>query len=285
MPPETLRITSADGATHDALVSDGPSDLSAVALIVPAMGVPARFYVPFAHALLAVGVRSIAMELRGTGTSSLVPSRQVNFGYDQMVRLDLPAAVAATQQRFGGAPVHAIGHSLGGQLAALALARDPRLFASLCLVASGSVDHRGFAGLQRYSVLVQSQLAGVIARILGYFPGHRLGFGGIQPRQLVIDWSRQIRTGMYRPAGPPFDYEQGMGTAPAQVLAISLVGDTLSTADSMDRLCCKLARAHVQRHHLQLDLPGPSKSDVHFRWVRHGAVIARMVCEFVAAKG
>lgn len=283
-PPELLQIVSPDGAICQGVivVADAPCD--DVALIVPAMGVPARFYAPFAASLQACGVASLTMELRGTGTSSVRASRSVDFGYDAIVRHDLPAAVAAARQHFGSSRVHAIGHSLGGQMASLVLAREPALLASLCLVASGSVDYRGFAGWQAYSVLVRSQLARLLALTLGYYPGHRVGFGNLQPRQLMIDWSDQIRTGRYAPAGPPFDYEAALGQAQAAVLAISLVGDTLSTAQSCDLLCAKLSAARIDRHHLNLPMPEVRNgSDVHFRWVRNAQPIARQIATWIRA--
>lgn len=277
---EALTVTAKDGLAHDALVCSAP-DAGPVALLAPAMGVPAQYYAPFLRALAARGVSCAAMELRGTGSSRVRASRRTNFGYDELVRLDIPAAQAALAARFGGAHVHAIGHSLGGQLLALALARDPAAFASLVLVASGSVDHRGFAFPKRYSVLVQSQLANAIAQTLGWFPGHRLGFGGLQPRRLVRDWSRQIRTGLYAPLGPEFDYESALARVVLPVLGLSLHGDTLTTSKATDLLCQKLASCRIDREQFDAGLGGERGDAVHFRWARQPDRVAERVAQWL----
>ncbi len=283
MPDSTLLplpVTAADGVRHDALVcaANGPGP---VALLVPAMGVPASYYAPFLRALAGLGVSCAAMELRGTGSSQVRASRHNNFGYDELVRCDIPAARMAVAAHFGVQRVHAIGHSLGGQLLALALARDPAAFASLVLVASGSVDHRGFEFPKRYSVLVQSQLAHVVAQSLGWVPGHRLGFGGRQPRRLVRDWSRQIATGVYAPLGPPFDYEAGLGHVAVPVLGLGLRGDTLTTGKATDLLCKKLSACAVDREQFDAGLDTPRGDAVHFRWARQPDRVAARVAAWL----
>ncbi|MBM4345419.1 MAG: alpha/beta fold hydrolase [Deltaproteobacteria bacterium] len=273
---ETLPVTAADGITHEVLLCAAPSP-GPVALLVPAMGVPAKYYEPFLRALAGLGVCCAAMELRGTGSSTIRASRRANFGYDELVRQDIPAAQAAVAARFGTARIHAIGHSLGGQLLALALARDPAAFASLVLVASGSVDHRGFPFPKRYSVLAQSQLANAIAQTLGWFPGHRLGFGGLQPRRLVRDWSRQIRTGVYAPVGPTFDYEAALRQVAVPVLGLGLLGDTLTTGKATDLLCSKLAGCAIEREQFDAGLDVSHGDAVHFRWARQPERVAQRV--------
>lgn len=279
--PASMTVTAADGVAHTALVFAAAEPTRHVALILPAMGVPASYYEPFGQALAAKGLSAVAMELRGTGSSTVAASRAVDFGYDEIVRLDIVAAVAAIRQQLGDVVVHAVGHSLGGQLAALALARDPQLFASLILAASGSVDHRGFGFPKRYGVLAQTQLAAAVAHTLGYFPGHRLGFGGRQPRRLIADWARQIRTGVYAPSGPDYDYEAALRRVACPVLGLSLQGDTLTTAKSTDLLCAKLAGCRHDRRHLRLALGVQDGAQVHFRWARQPDEMAGLIVRWV----
>lgn len=259
-----LPLRSPDGATGELACCDVPGARDA-ALVVPAMGVPAGYYLPFLQALAGAGVACAAMDLRGTGTSSVKPRRGTDFGYDEIARLDVPAAAAALRARWPQAQLHAIGHSLGGQMIALALARQPDLFASLILVASGSVDHRGFPLPTNYSVLVRSQMANAVAAALGYFPGHRLGFGGLQPRRLIGDWSRQIRSGRYQPSGEPFDYEGALAKVRLPILGLCAAGDDLTTRRNTELLCEKLAACTVELRSVAI---AAGKGHVHFRWAR-----------------
>lgn len=54
-------------------------------------------------------------ELRGQGTSSLRAGRDCNWGYEDAIRNDWPAMVAAVRERSGGRPLYLFGHSLGRQ--------------------------------------------------------------------------------------------------------------------------------------------------------------------------
>src|SRR5690606_29800162 len=117
------------------------------------MGVAAGYYQPLAGALAARGFDVLVAELRGTGTSAVRASRGVDFGYSEMIAHDLPAAIDEGRRRFPGRPLHVLGHSLGGQLAALLLAERPDAYERLALVAASSVDYRGYRMPARLRVL------------------------------------------------------------------------------------------------------------------------------------
>src|SRR5690606_25330474 len=64
-----------------------------LALLWPAMGVPAGYYRPFATALGRAGVAVVVAHLRGTGASTPRPSRRSRYGYADLVD-DVAAGVA-----------------------------------------------------------------------------------------------------------------------------------------------------------------------------------------------
>ena len=55
------------------------------------MGVEARYYASFAEALSRQGILVAICELRGHGSSSVRPRHGVDFGYREVVELDIPA--------------------------------------------------------------------------------------------------------------------------------------------------------------------------------------------------
>lgn len=75
------------------------------------------------HALAAKGFRTVAFDFRGHGDSAL-PSGAPEWGYDDLVRFDLPAVVSAARARDEGLPLIVIGHSLGGHVALAAQGTD-----------------------------------------------------------------------------------------------------------------------------------------------------------------
>lgn len=249
-----------------------------VILVLPAMGVRATYYTPLANALHAAGCDVVTTEQRGNGSSTVRASRQVDFGYAELVR-DLTTTIEQVAERFPGAPIHLLGHSLGGQLGLVALGRHrhPRV-ASIVLVASCSVYYGGYPFPRRLGLWALTQSFGLLARLLGYFPGRRVGFGGHEARGVMRDWSHQARTGRYRLRDGGPDAESGLRALACPVLAVSVEGDTLAPATAIDHLCGKLERAEVTRWHAP---PPPDARLDHFRWVAHHQTVVERIVTWI----
>lgn len=253
--------------TRDAVTSmitiftgDSPPD-SPVLICMPAMGVPARFYEPLALPVLREGWSLVTADLRGNGWSSVRVARGVSFGFHEMVAFDWPAVVEKVKALFPAAPLYLLGHSLGGQLSALYLAANPGACSGLILVAAPSVHYRGWDFPLNLGVLAGTQLACLIARLLGYFPGRKIGFGGTESRELICDWAHTGRTGRYEPAGSAVEYERLLGEMEFPVLSISFEVDLLAPERAVANLCAKMKRCRITRHHLQDQDLG------HLKWV------------------
>ena len=90
------------------LLARAPQRPRARLLWLPALGVAARHYLPLAEALAARGVDTRLHEWRGNGSSSLRASRTQDWGYRELLALDLPASVATL-------PVDGVPLLLGGR--------------------------------------------------------------------------------------------------------------------------------------------------------------------------
>ncbi|MFD5560882.1 alpha/beta hydrolase family protein [Kitasatospora griseola] len=280
--PEKLRIPVPGAEPLAATVTAPVGPPSAVLVLWPALGVPAGYYGPFCAELAARGVAVVAVDLRGQGESGPPAARRSTHGYHSLASRDFPAATAAARGRFGrDVPLFLLGHSIGGQSAVLAAAREPKAVDGLVLVASGSVDFRGFTGAARWRVLANTQLVALVAALWGYWPGDRLGFGGRQPARLMRDWARLGRTGRYAPTGADLDYEQALAALTLPVLAVSLPDDHLAPATAVDRLVAKLPAADVERRH---HVPAEGEAADHVRWARSGGGIAELITGWLAGR-
>lgn len=141
---------------------------------LPAMGTPARHYLPLAEALAARGIAVAVHEWRGIGSSNRRAGRRDDWGYRELLAQDLPAAQAAVHMRWPQASCWLGGHSLGGQLGSMYASLDPSGhagpgLAGLVLVASGAPYWRRF----RWGGLIGMAyvLAPWLARLFGYLPG------------------------------------------------------------------------------------------------------------------
>lgn len=165
-----------------------PDQARASLLWLPALGVAARHYLPFADALAARGIAVFLHEWRGNGSSSLRPGREHDWAYRELLQHDLPASAAAMVQASPRGQRILGGHSLGGQLACCYLALAPQAAQALWLVASGAPYWRAFPAPIRYLLPLVYRFLPWLARVRGVLPGRLVGFGGNEARSLIADW-------------------------------------------------------------------------------------------------
>jgi predicted alpha/beta hydrolase len=257
-----LKILSADGALHSAPLFF-PQGTGPVVLCLPAMGAAADYYRPFADALARAGMLAALLDLRGQGRSSVRARRGDDFGYREILELDLPTASAELRRAFPGRRLYIAGHSLGGQLALFFAARHSHLVDGLVLVAAGTAFCSDWPSAFERAVF-RLMTAGIraAAHVLPWYPGSRLGFGGDQPKRLMRDWGRVTSEGIYRPEGADFDYEAAARRFSLPVLSIGIREDPVAPASARDALLRRAPLARLSR----VEVDGVRH---HRRWKRH----------------
>ena len=277
---ETLEVSAADGTTNRLTIFPA-SNSTAVVLLMPAMGVRAAFYRPFAQSLAQAGWHSATADLRGIGESGVRVRQGARFGYREMVELDWPANLQRLRQRFPGLPVYLLGHSLGGQLNAMYAGLQPESVAGLIFISCGSVYFRGWGFPASLKILAQSQFLLAISEAVGYLPGDKIGFGGAEAKGVIRDWARLARSGQFKPAGTSVDYEKAMQAFSNPLLAISFSDDDFAPHASTRNLLHKLpaARAtHLQLQPTELGLPKGG----HFAWVKNNQRVVEHISAWLA---
>lgn len=277
---ETIVIDRLDGSRMEMQAWPGTAPAGAPILVMPAMGVPGGYYRPLAEALAARGHPVVVGEQRGHGRSGVRPGRRVDFGYHDLLAEDWPAMVGATAARFPGARPVLLGHSLGGQLGLLYAGRHPDSFSAIVLAAACSVHYRSYHGVGGLAIRGYALFGAPVARLIGHFPGHWLGFAGREAHGMMRDWGQEALTGRYRLAGSPHDDEALLARIDRPILAISLDTDRLAPRPAVDRLAAKLVAAPVERAHWQAaELGDPAFN--HFTWVRRPAVAADRIARWL----
>jgi predicted alpha/beta hydrolase len=245
----------------------------AVVLLVPAMGVNVAYYRGLGAAWAQRGYRVAAVEMRGMKQSSVRDVRRQNFGYKEVLNIDLAAQISSVAQEAGEQPLYLAGHSLGGQFALLAASRATEKIAGVIVLAGGSNHYAAmpswYSRRKRHAGLCWVRL---VNQLLGFFPGDKLGFGGRQPSSIIRDWSHEALTGRYRVDGDPTDYDAALNRLTRPVLLLSLSGDPLVPRTCADALARKLKQAHVTQVELQAHEHG-LKAFSHFSWVKKPAPI------------
>jgi predicted alpha/beta hydrolase len=268
------------GPARTTLYSHAAADANApVLLLVPALGVPARYYLKLGAALAERGAHAMVMDLRGVGSSSVRARRGVDWDYLDLVDVELNMLFNLARRRWPNARVHWLGHSLGGQLCLLHQARHPQqTAASVVLAASGSPWVDTFDAPMRWLVGAFARLTAFSTRRLRVFRGDWLRFGGPQGASLMLQWSRFCLTGRLGRLGTTgWDAESALAALERPLLGLSMAGDTYAPSRSTERLAAMTAgRLQLERiERVDGRLPG------HFRWLRYPHHPAERIAAFL----
>lgn len=266
-----LALEAADGHRWQ-LYACTPEEPAATLLWLPALGVGARHYLPFARALAARGVATFLHEWRGAGSSSLRAGRGCDWGYRELLELDIATSADAVRQACPDTPSILGGHSLGGQLACCRLALEPGAAEQLWLVASGAPYWKAFPFPQRLWLPMAYRFLPWLAERNGALPGRRLGFGGREARGVMRDWARSGLTGGYAAAGLDADLEAEMAKVRTPVRAVMFERDWLAPPSSLGHLVSKLRGSAMDATTFDDGSLG-ARAD-HFQWMRTPGPVA-----------
>jgi predicted alpha/beta hydrolase len=255
----------------------GDADADTVLVLLPALGVPARYYAPLVRGWLEENVAVVQADFL-VGRVRPGVAGDGRDGFAVLVERCVPAIFGTVRGSLPRAAPVIVGHSLGGQLGLIAAARfAPDL--PVVLAASGSTGHRCFPGRRRWTGLGGAQVIRLVGRVLGYWPGDRLGFGGRQPAAVMRDWSYTVRTGRYRAATGSFDYEAALGEYRGDVLAISVDRDVFAPQAATEALLAKTPNARVIRRTYAAS-QGRARPGAHFTWVKDQPGLAGIIAQW-----
>ena len=281
MGSERWGVRASDGHELE-LVVHAPAEPKAVLMFVCALGVEARYYAPFGEELAERGIALAMCDLRGNGTSSLRPSRGVDFGYREIVELDIPAALDVVRECMPNVPLFVGGHSLGGQLMMLHLAAVRPEVAGTVLVACAIPYYRNWEGNPRRYIRFATLVFPVAGALLGYVPAKRLGFGGTtEARTLMRDWSHNARTARYEPKGSHVDYEPALREVELDFLTVSIDTDAMAPPNAVEFAFQKLPKSRGERVHAHLSTRHPA---AHMRWARDPREVVEAVATWVETR-
>lgn len=253
-------------------------------VIWPGFGVGARYYDPIARHLHAHGFHVATGELRGQGASDAQASRQHTWGYHHLASEDYPLSIRVAKQKLGldkDHPTVLLCHSMGGQIAALFMARPEAQELNVLGfmgVGSGTPYYRGFTGKQRWRLLIGPRIMKIIIACAGYQPAGILDVSGYgrQAKDHLYEWIRYSQTNhLSKLAGADIDYEEAKKQITAPILLTRFINDEDCPLESAKNLADSLPQAHITIEEFPKEL-----TLGHNRWAREPHATANRFIEF-----
>lgn len=223
-----------------------PPEPCGTVLIAPAMGVRQDFYRPFAEWLASQGQAVLSFDYRGMGASRPAKLRDLKVDVLDWAREDAAAALQALRSRYPQLPLTWIGHSLGGQIAALVPGIGD--VSQIVTIAAGSGYWRDNAPqLKRIVWLLWYGLVPVVTPLFGYFPGRRLGMVGDLPRGVIRQWRAWCLNPAYLLGVEDESVRAAFGALRRPVTTLSFTDDEFMSERNIDALHAFMANAPVRR--------------------------------------
>jgi predicted alpha/beta hydrolase len=226
-----ISLETDDGARLSAQLFS-PANAIGAALIVPAMGVPQRFYEPLARWLREQDFVVMTFDFRGMGKSKNAPLGAVLADIVTWARQDAAAALRTLSEHAHGVPITWIGHSLGGQI--VPFVPNRRLATKIVTIATGSGYWReNSPALRRKVWLLWWALAPIATPLFGYFPGRRLGMVGDLPRGVIEQWRKWCLNPEYAVGAEGAEVRSLFASVDTPLTAFSFTDDEMMSAENV----------------------------------------------------
>lgn len=234
--PEKVVIPAEDGYPLTAFVwrqSSREDDRRPVVIVNAATSVRCRYYSRFAAFLFRNGFDVVTHDYRGIGESRPSDLRGFDASWIHWGRLDFEAMVHYVDRTFTGQPIYLAAHSVGGFV--FGFAPSSALIQRVFTVGAQIAYWRDHPRAQRLKLFAKWHVTmPLLAALLGYFPGKRLGWLEDTPKGVVRDWrrfgSRALKDAERYLLVEPF------AAVTAPTLAVSVTDDEFATVAAIERL-------------------------------------------------
>ncbi|TLU61180.1 alpha/beta fold hydrolase [Thalassotalea litorea] len=248
-------------------------------LMLPAMGMAARYYRPFAQELAEQNIAVYLLEQRGHGHSSMRPGRKCNYGFKEYLA-DIEVTTQWLQRRHASEKINLMGHSLGGHLASCFTATNPEKVDKIILSGCASPFHAAFD--RKTALLLRGLYHSIpmMNTLLGYYHGDFTGFAGKESQQLMLDWRHLVKTNLYKAKGVDHDFEDALKAFSGNILSLQFSEDIYAPPMPSQLVLDKYPAAKIEKITLTTNDLGFNAD--HFRWARKPEVSAKVVKNWLA---
>jgi len=235
IPAEPVKIRCRDGVSLGGHFWPAGGPPAGSVIINPATGVLARYYHFYARFLSQHGFDVLTYDYRGIGLSRPARLRGCGYRWRDWGERDFDAALLFLREKTPGAPLHVVGHSIGGFLPGFS--ENARLVTRVLTVGAQYAYWGDYAPARRLRLFLKWHCAmPALTAIYGYFPGKRLGWLEDLPKGVANEWSfRRAALERSFPACERNVIRARFAAVSAPVLAVAVWDDELGTVPAINR--------------------------------------------------
>jgi len=158
-------------------------------VIAPALGVDRAYYKDFALWLANHGFEVVTFDYSSMGDNNSEYYKKSKATITDWAKFDCKKILEKVSDNIDGLAIYWIGHSLGGQITAMI--PNINVISKVITISSGSGYWRqNAAPLKKKVWYLWYFVAPVLLKLLGYFPGKRLGMVGNLPFGVMTQWRK-----------------------------------------------------------------------------------------------
>lgn len=240
-----LTLTTDDGAHLGARIFEPLGTPRGSVLMIGAVATPQRFYARFARSLARDGYRVLTFDYRGVGASRPESLRGFSARLTDWAEHDYPAALDWLVAHHADRPLYAVGHSLGGQV--VALAPQAHRLTAFASVAGQSGYYGHFENKTRMAVTWRA-LVPSVAATFGYVPGWT-GTGEDLPSGVALEWARWCLSPDYFLSTHPH-YAEPIAAFAKPMRAYTFTDDDYAPLVNVRWLHARYQSARIEHRHL-----------------------------------
>jgi predicted alpha/beta hydrolase len=211
-------------------------------------GLSVRRYRHFLRFLASHGLPVLAYDYRGVGASRPARLRGFVAGLEDWAEFDHAGAIDDLRTRYPQARLTTVAHSIGCLVACCAPNAADQ--SRMVLIAPHTGYWRDYAAAWKLPMAVMWHgIMPLVARVVGYFPGSRVGIGDDFPLRFAMQWSGRT-TPAFRVDARDARAWTLLGNADAlrsTVLALSFSDDAFSSRAGVSRLLSLVPHAQVEK--------------------------------------
>lgn len=162
-------------------------------ILLAALGVTLNKYKTLITALTQNNFTVIVADYPNCGRNTPHITAEIDYGYLDLLNNFIPQLEAIALEIDSELPI-LLGHSLGGHLATLYAQNHSNKVVG---IATGNIGFKNWDLKGKVNILKATVFINLMLLKDGFFAGYKIGFGHIEAKSLMRDWSKVVFTGNY----------------------------------------------------------------------------------------